>query len=299
MALAIPRGNHYNMRMRWFDALRRCISPVGCLAALMLVCAPPCQAVYKVQLTWAPGAGALISRPSLPAVLDLCARCLAEGTGIGMIAVTGDHDEPGDLQDSDVDMLANYVLPEQIIGRDSDPLRQRMNQSFERQVVDWLLVQQATLPDEVVQAATPPTVGASALQVAIAGLVRSDRVLRLMQSLVPSYVPPLPTGPVPLMQPSGPRAPRRVPPGPALPARPVPLVVDDATWERARLSVRNLRVRNLVRHLEANGWRFVRTSGSHQIFEHMNGGTVVVPGTGGQVLPCGTAACILRQTGLK
>lgn len=61
-----------------------------------------------------------------------------------------------------------------------------------------------------------------------------------------------------------------------------------------------MKVRDLVRMLEDDGWRLVRTRGSHHHYRHdVKTGLVTVPGTGGADLAPGTLTSILRQAGLK
>jgi predicted RNA binding protein YcfA (HicA-like mRNA interferase family) len=61
-----------------------------------------------------------------------------------------------------------------------------------------------------------------------------------------------------------------------------------------------MKVRDLVRMLEDDGWRLVRTRGSHHHYRHdVKPGLVTVPGTGGADLAPGTLNSILRQAGLR
>jgi predicted RNA binding protein YcfA (HicA-like mRNA interferase family) len=61
-----------------------------------------------------------------------------------------------------------------------------------------------------------------------------------------------------------------------------------------------VKVRDLIRLLESNGWRLKATRGSHRQFIHPHKGMVVtVPGQFGQDVPIGTLKAILRSTGLK
>jgi predicted RNA binding protein YcfA (HicA-like mRNA interferase family) len=61
-----------------------------------------------------------------------------------------------------------------------------------------------------------------------------------------------------------------------------------------------MKVRMVIRMLEADGWRQVRTRGSHRQFHHpIKRGTVTVAGREGVELPFGTLASILKQAGLK
>ncbi len=61
-----------------------------------------------------------------------------------------------------------------------------------------------------------------------------------------------------------------------------------------------MRVREVVRALEANGWRQVRQKGSHRQFAHPERAEIVtVPGAPGKTLATGTLANIRRTSGLK
>lgn len=61
-----------------------------------------------------------------------------------------------------------------------------------------------------------------------------------------------------------------------------------------------MKVRDLVRMLEEDGWRLVRIRGSHHHYRHeVKPGLVTVPGIGGADLAPGTLTSILRQAGLK
>ncbi len=62
-----------------------------------------------------------------------------------------------------------------------------------------------------------------------------------------------------------------------------------------------MRVREVVRVLEANGWRQVRQKGSHRTFRHPDRpeARVVVPGNPGKTLATGTLATIRRTSGLE
>ncbi|HEX4793663.1 MAG TPA: type II toxin-antitoxin system HicA family toxin [Humisphaera sp.] len=61
--------------------------------------------------------------------------------------------------------------------------------------------------------------------------------------------------------------------------------------------------RELIKVLEANGWRFERMAkGDHMIYRHpMRAGPIVVAGAGklGRDVPKGTESAIRRQAGLK
>ena len=56
----------------------------------------------------------------------------------------------------------------------------------------------------------------------------------------------------------------------------------------------------LIRWLEKDGWRLVRTKGSHRQFKNPNKtGTVTVAGKPSLEVPPGTLNSILKQAGLK
>jgi predicted RNA binding protein YcfA (HicA-like mRNA interferase family) len=60
-----------------------------------------------------------------------------------------------------------------------------------------------------------------------------------------------------------------------------------------------MKVRDLVRQLEADGWYLVRTRGSHRQFHHpAKPGTVTVAGKPGADVPPGTLRSALKQAGL-
>jgi len=61
-----------------------------------------------------------------------------------------------------------------------------------------------------------------------------------------------------------------------------------------------MKVREVIRLIEQNGWRHVRTSGGHRQFQHpMKPGTVTIAGKLGVDMPPGTLNSILKQAGLK
>jgi len=60
-----------------------------------------------------------------------------------------------------------------------------------------------------------------------------------------------------------------------------------------------LKVREVIRLLERNGWKNVRTSGDHRIFRSPDGRITVVSGRGGEDVRPGTYRAILNQTGIK
>ncbi len=61
---------------------------------------------------------------------------------------------------------------------------------------------------------------------------------------------------------------------------------------------RQVKVRDVIRRLEREGWRQARVSGSHRIHQHdENTGNVVVPGHPDDDVPAGTMGNIRRQAG--
>jgi len=61
-----------------------------------------------------------------------------------------------------------------------------------------------------------------------------------------------------------------------------------------------MKVREVIRLLELDGWRHVRTRGSHRQFQHAERpGTVTVAGKLGIDIPPGTLNSILKSAGLK
>ncbi|MGH9424379.1 MAG: type II toxin-antitoxin system HicA family toxin [Thermoanaerobaculia bacterium] len=61
-----------------------------------------------------------------------------------------------------------------------------------------------------------------------------------------------------------------------------------------------MKVREVIRLVEADGWGLVVTEGSHRQFKHPSKtGRVTVSGHPGDDMPKGTLASILRQAGLK
>ena len=60
-----------------------------------------------------------------------------------------------------------------------------------------------------------------------------------------------------------------------------------------------MKVREVMRLLERDGWRQVRTTGSHRQFQHgTKRGTVTVSGNLGSDMPFGTLRSILKRAGL-
>jgi predicted RNA binding protein YcfA (HicA-like mRNA interferase family) len=61
-----------------------------------------------------------------------------------------------------------------------------------------------------------------------------------------------------------------------------------------------MKVRDVIRLLEQDGWYWVRTSGSHRQYKHLaKRGLVTVPGKPADELAPGTLNSILKQAGLK
>jgi predicted RNA binding protein YcfA (HicA-like mRNA interferase family) len=61
-----------------------------------------------------------------------------------------------------------------------------------------------------------------------------------------------------------------------------------------------VKVREVIRILEKDGWRLVVTEGSHRQFKHpTKQGRVTVSGHLGDDMPKGTLASVRRQAGLK
>ncbi|HKR62371.1 MAG TPA: type II toxin-antitoxin system HicA family toxin [Thermoanaerobaculia bacterium] len=61
-----------------------------------------------------------------------------------------------------------------------------------------------------------------------------------------------------------------------------------------------MKVRDVIAELEKDGWRLVRTRGSHRQFRHaVKPGTVTVAGKPSVDVPAGTLGSIWKQAGLK
>ena len=61
-----------------------------------------------------------------------------------------------------------------------------------------------------------------------------------------------------------------------------------------------MKVREVIRLIEADGWRLARTRGSHRQYKHpTKRGVVTVPGNMNDELAPGTLNSILKQAGLK
>jgi predicted RNA binding protein YcfA (HicA-like mRNA interferase family) len=61
-----------------------------------------------------------------------------------------------------------------------------------------------------------------------------------------------------------------------------------------------VKVRDLARLVEADGWRHVRTTGSHRHYKHgAKPNVVTIPGHPGDDVPAGTLKSILKAAGLE
>jgi predicted RNA binding protein YcfA (HicA-like mRNA interferase family) len=61
-----------------------------------------------------------------------------------------------------------------------------------------------------------------------------------------------------------------------------------------------MKVRDVIRRLEKDGWLLDRTRGSHRQYVHpTKPGTVTVPGHEGDDMPVGTLNSVLKKAGLK
>jgi len=61
-----------------------------------------------------------------------------------------------------------------------------------------------------------------------------------------------------------------------------------------------MKVRDLIRLVERDGWRHVRTTGSHRHYRHeAKPGTVTIPGHPSDDLAIGTERSIFKQAGLE
>jgi predicted RNA binding protein YcfA (HicA-like mRNA interferase family) len=61
-----------------------------------------------------------------------------------------------------------------------------------------------------------------------------------------------------------------------------------------------MKVRDIIKLIEQDGWYLARTRGSHRQYKHPNKpGLVTVPGKPGDDLAPGTLDSILKQAGLK
>ena len=61
-----------------------------------------------------------------------------------------------------------------------------------------------------------------------------------------------------------------------------------------------MKVRDVIKRVEKDGWVLDRTRGSHRQYVHpLKQGTITVPGHEGDDMPIGTLNSILRKAGLK
>jgi predicted RNA binding protein YcfA (HicA-like mRNA interferase family) len=61
-----------------------------------------------------------------------------------------------------------------------------------------------------------------------------------------------------------------------------------------------VKVRDVLKLLEENGWFLIRTKGSHRQYKHATkSGLVTLPGKPGDDLAPGTLNSVLKQAGLK
>jgi predicted RNA binding protein YcfA (HicA-like mRNA interferase family) len=61
-----------------------------------------------------------------------------------------------------------------------------------------------------------------------------------------------------------------------------------------------MKVRDIIKLVEADGWRLVRTRGSHRHYHHPSKQSIVtIAGHPSEDLDAGTQAAILKQAGLK
>ena len=61
-----------------------------------------------------------------------------------------------------------------------------------------------------------------------------------------------------------------------------------------------MKVRDLIKMVENDGWRYMYTTGSHRHFKHPEKpGKVTIPGHPSDEIPLGTLKSILKQAGLQ
>lgn len=61
-----------------------------------------------------------------------------------------------------------------------------------------------------------------------------------------------------------------------------------------------MKVRELIKLIQDDGWYHIKTAGSHRQFKHpRKKGKVTVPGKMGKDVPKGTRNSVLKQAGLK
>ncbi len=61
-----------------------------------------------------------------------------------------------------------------------------------------------------------------------------------------------------------------------------------------------MKVRDLIKKIEEDGWKLARTKGSHRQYHHpTKPGTVTIAGHSSDEMPPGTLNSVLKQAGLK
>lgn len=61
-----------------------------------------------------------------------------------------------------------------------------------------------------------------------------------------------------------------------------------------------MKVKEVIKMIEKDGWHLVRIRGSHRQFHHQTkGGTVTIAGKERVEMPVGTLNSVLKQAGLK
>jgi predicted RNA binding protein YcfA (HicA-like mRNA interferase family) len=61
-----------------------------------------------------------------------------------------------------------------------------------------------------------------------------------------------------------------------------------------------MKVREIIRLIENDGWYLVRTKGDHRQYKHpVKEGRVTISGNAGRDMPPGTLNSVLKQSGLK
>jgi predicted RNA binding protein YcfA (HicA-like mRNA interferase family) len=61
-----------------------------------------------------------------------------------------------------------------------------------------------------------------------------------------------------------------------------------------------MKVRDVIKRIEKDGWYLVRTKGSHRQFRHpTKPGTVTISGNPGKEMPPGTLNSVMKQAQIK
>jgi len=61
-----------------------------------------------------------------------------------------------------------------------------------------------------------------------------------------------------------------------------------------------MKVRDLIKKIEEDGWKLARTKGSHRQYHHpTKPGTLTIAGHSSDEMPPGTLNSVLKQAGLK